>query len=146
MPRHVLLAYDATTSGHLGLLQAVDPGSWPGARIELLAVITPSASLAADHDSGGLDALSHAAQSAHARVVLDAQVERLRTQGIDAHGTLVRGSAVQAIIDAVSQVGADLLVVGHVRGRSWLQRWWQGCLPKALLDRAPCDVLVVMTK
>ncbi|MEN9419352.1 MAG: hypothetical protein RI988_2972 [Pseudomonadota bacterium] len=145
MQRNVLLAYDATASGHLSLLQAVDPGSWPGARIELLAVIVPPTTLSAEPDFAGLDALSDAAQAAHARVVLDAQVERLRSQGFDAHGTLVRGTAVQAIIDGVRATKADLLVIGHARGRSWLDRWWRGCLTKALLDRAPCDVLVVMT-
>ena len=64
-------------------------------------------------------------------------------------GALVHVDAVHHTAHAapdITAMGADLLVVGHARGRSWLQRWWQGCLPKALLDRAPCDVLVVMTK
>ena len=144
MPRHILLAYEATSAGHMGLLEALDLESWRGARLQLMAVVVTAPVLAVDPDAGGLEALAQAAESAHARIVLDAQVERLRSLGFEAEGVLSCGPAVTSIVEQVRVSGADLLVVGHVKGRGWAQRWWQGCLPKALLDKAPCNVLVVM--
>jgi nucleotide-binding universal stress UspA family protein len=145
MSSPVLIAYDATTGGHLGLLDRLDLEPWRGRPLHLLAVVTPPPAVIFEHDSAGLDAMALAAETAHARVLLDAQVERLRAYGHDASGSLVRGPAVDGIVEEVQATGAALLVVAHARGRSWAQRWWQGCLPKALLDRSPCNMLVVMT-
>jgi len=94
----VLIAYDATTGGHLGLLAGLDLEPWRGRSLHLLAVVTTPLAATFEPDTAGLEAM-----------------------------------------------GAELVVVAHARGRSWAQRWWQGCLPKALLDRSPCNVLVVMT-
>lgn len=144
MPRYILLAYEATSGGHLGLLEGLDLEAWRGARLQLMAVVTAPPILAVDPDAGGLEALAQAAEAAHAQVVLDAQVERLRSLGFEAVGVLSRGPAVTSIVEQVQATGADLLVVAHAKGRGWAQRWWQGCLPKALLDKAPCNMLVVM--
>ena len=144
MPRHILLAYDATSGGHLDLLEGLDLEAWRGARLQLMAVVRTALPLAVDPDAGGLEALAQAAESAHARVVLAAQVDRLRSLGFEADGVLSRGPAVMSIVEQVQATGADLLVVVHAKGRSWTQRWWQGCLPKALMDKAPCNMLVVM--
>lgn len=144
MPRRILLAYEATSSGHVSLLEDLDLEAWRGARLQLMAVVATSPILAVDPDAGGLEALAQAAESAHAQVVLDAQVERLRLLGFEAEGVISRGPAVTRIVEQVQRSGVDLLVVAHAKGRSWAQRWWQGCLPKALLDKAPCNMLVVM--
>lgn len=144
MPRRILLSYEAASSGHLSLLEGIDLEAWRGARLQLMAVVTTAPILTVDPDAGGLETLAQAAESAHSRVVLDAQVERLRALGFEADGVLSRGPAVRSIVEQVRTSGADLLVVGHVKGRGWAQRWWQGCLPKALLDESPCNVLVVM--
>lgn len=141
----VLIAYDATTGGHLGLLDGLDLEPWRGRSLHLLAVVTTPLAATFEHDMAGLEAMALAAETAHARVVLDAQVERLRVNGHDASGSLVRGRAVDGIVEEVRAKGAELVVVAHARGRSWAHRWWQGCLPKALLDCSPCNVLVVMT-
>ena len=141
----VLIAYDATTGGHLGLLDRLDLEPWRGRCLHLLAVVTPPPAPIFEHDSAGLDTMALAAETAHAQVILDAQVERVRAHGHDASGALVRGPAVERIVEEVQAKGAELVVVAHARGRGWAQRWWQGCLPKALLDRSPCNVLVVMT-
>jgi len=141
----VLIAYDATTSGHLGLLDGLDLEPWRGRSLHLLAVVTTPLAVTFEPDTAGLAAMALAAETAHARVVLDAQVERLRVNGHDASGSLVHGRAVDGIVEEVRAKGAKLVVVAHARGRSWAQRWWHGCLPKALLDRSPCNVLVVMT-
>jgi nucleotide-binding universal stress UspA family protein len=141
----VLIAYDATIGGHLGLLDRLDLELWRGRSLHLLAVVTLPPVAPFEHDTAGLEAMALAAETAHAQVILDAQVERLRACGYDASGSLVRGPAVDGIVEEVQATDAALLVVAHARGRTWAQRWWQGCLPKALLDRSPCNVLVVMT-
>lgn len=141
----VLIAYDATTSGHLGLLDGLDLEPWRGRSLHLLAVVTTPLAATFEHDTAGLGAMALAAETAHARVILETQVDRLRMNGHDASGSLVRGPAVDGIVEEARVKGAMLVVVAHARRRSWAQRWWQGCLPEALLDRSPCNVLVVMT-
>lgn len=91
MPRRILLAYEATSSGHVSLLEGLELEAWRGARLQLMAVMTTAPVLATDPDTGGLETLALAAESAHARMVLDAQVERLRLLGFEAEGVVSRG-------------------------------------------------------
>ena len=40
---------------------------------------------------------------------------------------------------------ADLIIVGHKHLDSWAARWWRGSISGALIEHAPCSVLVVIT-
>jgi nucleotide-binding universal stress UspA family protein len=41
-------------------------------------------------------------------------------------------------------MAADLIVVGHKHLNSWAARWWRGSISGALIEHAPCSVLVVI--
>ena len=41
---------------------------------------------------------------------------------------------------------ADLIVVGHKHLEGWAARWWQGAISGALIEHAPCSVLVVIIR
>ena len=44
------------------------------------------------------------------------------------------------------KISADLIVVGHRHLDSWTARWWRGSISKALIEHAPCSVLVAITQ
>lgn len=44
------------------------------------------------------------------------------------------------------QIEADLIVVGHKHRDGWAARWWSGSTSPALIEHAPCSVLVVITQ
>jgi len=52
---------------------------------------------------------------------------------------------VNEIAHCARRIEADLIVVGHKHLDGWAARWWQGSISKALIEQAPCSVLVVIT-
>jgi len=67
----------------------------------LSAALTPPQAAIFEHDAAGPDATALASETSRARVLLDAQVERLRARGHDASGALVRGPALTGIVEEV---------------------------------------------
>jgi nucleotide-binding universal stress UspA family protein len=43
-------------------------------------------------------------------------------------------------------LSADLIMLGHKHRDNWLERWWAGSIPKAMIEHSRCSVLVVITK
>ena len=78
--------------------------------------------------------------------VLDDGVARLSQAGHQAKGVLLVGDTVDEICRHATEVGANLIVVGHRHLDSWAARWWKTPLSKALIAHAPCSVLVAITR
>jgi nucleotide-binding universal stress UspA family protein len=53
---------------------------------------------------------------------------------------------VEEIARCAARIGADLIVVGHKHLDRWTDRWWRGSVSKALIEQAPCSVLVAITR
>lgn len=75
------------------------------------------------------------------RELLDLGLSRLRRLGVSASGELVRGEPARLIVDHVSALGIDLVVLGH-RRQSFLDRWWSGAGGGYIVDGVACSVLV----
>ncbi len=65
--------------------------------------------------------------------------------GLSARGELVIRRAVTEITSCARRIKANLIVVGHKHLEGWAARWWRGSISKALIEHAPCSVLVVIT-
>lgn len=67
---------------------------------------------------------------------------RLGTCGLDAHDRVVSGDPAEALIATATDVGADIVAVGH-RGRSTVTQLLLGSVARKVVQHAPCSVLVV---
>lgn len=104
---------------------------------EEILVITPALNSPLKHWVSDNDAAR-----ADAQARLDASLERLRNEGIEARGQIGDGDPLQAIEDALRTFGADEIVIStHPEGRSnWLER---GVVQKAR-ERFPVPVTHVV--
>jgi nucleotide-binding universal stress UspA family protein len=66
----------------------------------------------------------------------------MRLEGVDCDTRIVEGTPAQAIVDAARELGADLVVVGHHRGKG-LQRVIAGSVTDRVIGSLACAVLVV---
>jgi nucleotide-binding universal stress UspA family protein len=80
------------------------------------------------------------------QAILEEGVRRLTQAGLAAKGELRVGDAVDEITRYAQKIVADLIVVGHKHHNRWITRWWSGSLSKSLIEHAPCNVLVVITR
>lgn len=76
------------------------------------------------------------------KAILAETVEALKTGGVAANSTLLRGDAATEIIAYAKTHQVDLIVAGG-RGLSRMRGWLLGSLSRKLVHYAPCSVLIV---
>jgi len=145
MYKRILLAYDGSDAGQKALLDCQDVANWSHAELFLIAVM-PSAMSFVGLEGGVYDMELEEREKKKHQAVLDDGLRRLATGGYTARGEVVVGEAVDEITKYARKVEADLVVVGHKHLDSWAARWWRGSISGALIEHAPCSVLVVITQ
>ncbi|KQT13150.1 universal stress protein [Ramlibacter sp. Leaf400] len=144
MYKRILLAYDGSDAGQKALLDCQTMAQWGGAQLYLIAVM-PSAMSFVGLEGGVYDVELEERERAKYQSVLQEGLRRLEQAGYASTGEVVTGEAVDEITKCARKVGADLIVVGHKHLDSWAARWWRGSISGALIEHAPCNVLVVIT-
>jgi nucleotide-binding universal stress UspA family protein len=144
MYKRILLAYDGSDAGQKALLDCQDLAQWSGSQLTLIAVM-PSAMSFVGLEGGVYDIELEEREKKKYRAVLDEGLRRLSDAGYSAKGELVAGEAIDEITRYARKMEADLVVVGHKHLDSWAARWWRGSISGALIEHAPCSVLVVIT-
>jgi nucleotide-binding universal stress UspA family protein len=144
MYKRILLAYDGSDAGQRALLDCQDLAQWSGSQLTLIAVM-PSAMSFVGLEGGVYDIELEEREKKKYRAVLDEGLRRLSDAGYTAKGELVAGEAIDEISRYARKMEADLVVVGHKHLDSWAARWWRGSISGALIEHAPCSVLVVIT-
>ena len=144
MYKRILLAYDGSAPGQQALLDCHEIAQWSQSELTLIAVMQPPLSGIA-LEGGMYDETLQQSENTRYQNILDVGVRRLADAGLSAHGEVVMGDAVSEITHCARRIGADLIVVGHKHLDGWAARWWQGSVSKALIEHAPCSVLVVIT-
>ena len=132
MYKRIVLAYDGSKSGQKALLDCQDLLQWTGAELSLVAVLPNNIGLVAIeggvYDSGIIEQERQAMQG-----VLDEGLERLRSAGHQANGTLLTGDTVGEITRYATEIQSDLIVVGHKHLDGWAARWWKTSVSEALI-------------
>lgn len=144
MYQRILLAYDGSASGQQALLDCHEIAQWSGSELTLIAVMPlPLNNLGLE---GGIynETLQETEERRY-RAILDTGLRKLGDAGLKADGQVVTGDAVSEITYCAQKIKADLIVVGHKHLEGWAARWWRGSVSKALIEQAPCSVLVVIT-
>jgi nucleotide-binding universal stress UspA family protein len=142
MYKRILLAYDGSDAGQKALLDCTDLANWAQSSVFLVAVM-PSAMSFVGLEGGVYDIELEERERKKYEAVLQDGLRRLAEAGFEAAGEVVTGEAVDEITKCAERIGADLIVVGHKHLDSWAARWWRGSISGALIEHAPCSVLVV---
>lgn len=145
MYKRILMAYDGSEAGQKALLEARGMAGWAGAEIHMVAVMPPPAAFIGG-EGGVYDLGLEEQERKEYQAILDDGLKRLRDAGHEVKGEVLVGEAVIEIAEYARRIGADLIVVGHKHLDSWAARWWRGSVSKSLIEHAPCNVLVVITK
>ena len=74
-------------------------------------------------------------------------ISRKRTHTWPAKGLkvidhLVVGEPVDVLTKLVTELGIELLILGHPRSRSFALRWWRGSVDAVLIERVRCSILI----
>ena len=140
--KKILMAYDGSQDGKLALLQCSQIATFTKAETHLLAVAGMPSSMFLTEGFLPEELLEE--EKKRAQDVLDEGVSQLKDRGYVVSGHLAVGEPVEEICRLASDIGADLIVVGHQR--KGIARWWRGSVGKSLLDHAPCSVFVTVTR
>ena len=144
MYKNILLAYDGSDLDQKALIECKDLTNWPAAQITLLTV-SPNF-----YTSIGMEGAFIGDNSVHDQQVqteiLNTGVRSLQAAGYNAQGVALTGDPAVQIADYAKQNNSDLIIVGHQHKANWAARWWGTFKSKALIEIAPCSVLIVILK
>lgn len=147
MYERILLAYDGSESGRKALLDSVDIAQWSHAQIHLVAVMPrPELLVIGSLDAGAYVHPDVESAQRPYRAVLDDGLRQLAAAGLTVSGEILVGDSVEEITRQAVAIDADLIVVGHKHLDGLVKRWWSGDRSPALIEHAPCSVLVAITK
>lgn len=142
--RKILLAYNGSQEGKRALLECADLAGFLQAETHLLAVASMPPSLFLTEGFVPEELLEE--EKKRTQQVLDEGVKTLGERGFKAAGILAVGEPVEEICRVAKELKAELIVVGHNQKSSFAARWWKGSVGGALIDYAPCSVLIALSK
>ena len=145
MEEKVILAYDGSLESQQALLNCKELSQWKHAKVHLLSVRLYE-TISMGHEGSYYSELENKIEDDQRLKILNDGVEQLNTTGISATGKMLKGDAVDLIAEYAQTIGADLIMLGHQHRNNWLERWWAGSFPKALIEHSPCSVWVVIIK
>jgi len=137
----IVLAYDGTERGRKALRHSLAFLRASNADVHLLAVVSVAGALAAE---GFFTEALYAEERERVQAILDEGLHILEGEGIEGTGHIRCGEPARRISELADQVGADLVVVGHLP-RGPLARWWQGSVGASLIDLLDCSLLVLQS-
>jgi nucleotide-binding universal stress UspA family protein len=142
----VLVGTDGSDSSYRAVERAADVASAAQAKLVIVCAYAPATRrevASAEHDLGHDTYM--VVGSAPAEDTLRTAAERAAAHGAAAvERVAIEGEPVKALIHALTEHQADLLVVGN-RGLNTIAGRLLGSVPADVSRRAPCDVLIVHT-
>ena len=142
MFKKILMAYNGSRDGRTALLACSEIAAFTKAETHLLAVAGMPSSMFLTEGFLPEELLEE--EKKRSQEVLEEGVSQLKNRGFEVTGHLAVGEPVEEICRLASDIGADLIIVGHER--RGIARWWRGSVGKSLLDHAPCSVFIGLSR
>lgn len=142
MFKKILLAYNGSREGRSALLACAEIASFAHSETHLLAVAGMPSSMFLTEGFLPEELLEE--EKKRAQEVLNEGIDQLKQKGFRVAGHLAVGEPVEEICRLASELGCDIIVVGHQQKASFASRWWRGSVGKSLIDHAPCSVFVAL--
>ena len=143
----VLIADDGSAGASEGVALA-EAIAWPAdSAVRVITVIEPIVMPTSGFGGrrAGVAPELDAAIREHAQETLRAVVGRLEAPARTVDGQVLYGRAASMIVNAASEFGADLVIVGS-RGNGTIASLLLGSVSGEVVDHAPCPVLVARTR
>lgn len=138
MFRNILVPLDESKYAERALSLAADMAKQSGGEINLITVVPDH-----PHSSNELIRQIEAERPQRAEAYLETRAAELRSRGFEAvHVQVSYGEAADAITDAATQSGADLIAMS-THGLGNTGRYAMGSVALKVLMTAPCPVLMV---
>jgi nucleotide-binding universal stress UspA family protein len=142
-PATILLATDASQEARVAATTAADLARRTGSELHLVHVgslVTHGAGSGVE--VGPLPGVHQGELDRQAQWLLDAEVEQMKSSGIDVAGAhLRRGRAGEEVIVLAEETGADLIAIGS-SGRGGVRRALMGSVSDSVVRHAHCPVMV----
>ncbi|MEP6943648.1 MAG: universal stress protein [Betaproteobacteria bacterium] len=140
MYRKILVAYNGTPESRSALDELVRFAPDPSAEIHLAGVVHyPSAYLLAGEY---VPEVALADERDHMETDLNDAHSLLAGKGLNVIDHLVVGEPGDVLAKLVTELGIELLILGHPRTRSFALRWWRGSVDAVLIERVRCSILI----
>ncbi len=140
MYRKILVAYNGTPESRSALDEAVRLVPDASTEVHLAGVVHyPSAYLLAGEY---VPEVALADEREHMEADLKGAHALLESKGLHVIDHLVVGEPVDVLTKLVTELGIDLLILGHPRSKSFALRWWRGSVDAVLIERVRCSILV----
>ena len=125
MYKHIILAYDGSSSGQKAMLELKELAHWGQPRLTLVAV-APNPLDVGSMEMGYYTSADNGPVEATLKEQLAQGVQTLQTMGYTVQGEVLKGEVIRELSDFAERAGADLIVVGHKHEPNLLRRWWSG--------------------
>ena len=140
MYRKILVAYNGTPESRSALDELVRLAPDASVEVHLAGVVHyPSAYLLAGEY---VPEVALADEREHMEADLKEAHTLVAGRGLKVVDHLVVGEPVDVLTKLVSELGIELLILGHPRSKSFAMRWWRGSVDAVLIERVRCSILV----
>ena len=142
----VLLAFDGSQASKRALADVTPIAKLTQGIVKLLAVVSipvdPRVGWATGGGIGEFPLSAAQPTDEHLHMMLKHQMQALKAMGLAVQSDVVFGDPVEQIVEAAATFQADVIVLGHQRYNSWIERWWRGSTAEAVMERAHCNVFI----
>ena len=107
MYQKIILAYDGSLESQQALFNCKDLSQWEHAAVHLLSVV-PYETISMGHETSYYSEPENKIEEERRLKILNEGVEQLKGAGIEATGKLLKGDAVDKIVEHANTIGADL--------------------------------------
>ena len=140
MYRKILLAYDCSTFSPALLHRSAELAQLCRAQLQIVGIVTTTGAMAIAEAVGPPNVWAR--EKADLKRAIDPVVASLQAQGLEVSAFIRRGAPAEQIAAHAHDMGADLVIVAHDHP-TIMARWLQSARDVRLLDRLPCNLLVV---